>query len=184
MEEGDNFPSYCHHFRLPLVESAILYKNDRVFCENRRLHTFGGNVFVHSCVNQRWMLFFWTKSSQVANYLLEWSPPSDDENKVIWGGGNRWQLSLMYAVQTPKHEDTTVFENDWTNTWSLINFRLFFPSPKKSHARFMMSSLWRTKGFIAVSIRLFTGSSVKREWSFSLFWAPNPHSQGTMPTGI
>ena len=88
----------------------------------------------------------------------------------------------MYAVLTPNHEDRT--ENDWTNTWSVINFRLFLLSPKKSHARFMMSSLSRTKDFIAVNTRLFTGSSVKREWSFFLFWALNRRSQGTMPTGM
>ena len=46
------------------------------------------SVFVHSCVNQLRMLFFWTTTSPVANYLLERSPPSDDKNKVIWGGGN------------------------------------------------------------------------------------------------
>ena len=48
----------------------------------------------------------------------------------------------------------------------------------------MMSSLSQTKGFIAVNIRLFMDSSVKREWSFFLFWALNPCSQGTMPTGM
>ena len=44
----------------------------------------------------------------------------------------------------------------------------------------------RTHGlgtFFAVNIRLFLGSSVKHEWSFFLFWALNPRSQGMVPTG-
>ena len=134
------------------------------------------NVFVHSCVNQLWMLFFWTNTSPVSNYLLDY-----DLHRVTM------TIKLSEAVETitPKYEqDRTVFENDWTNIWSLINFRLFLVSPKKSHAWFMMSSLSRTKGFTAVNIRLFTDSSVKREWSFFLFWALNPRSQGTMPTGM
>ena len=90
----------------------------------------------------------------------------------------------MHAVLTPKHEDRTVFENDWTTIESLTNFRPFLLSPKKPHAQFMMPSLSQTKGFSAVNIRLFTGLSVKREWSFFLFWALNPRSQGTMPTGM
>ena len=91
----------------------------------------------------------------------------------------------MYAVLTPKHEDTVE-----------LSLRMIEPihgvwlisassrSLRKSHTRFMMSSLSRTKGLIVVNIRLFTGSTVKREWSFFLLWALNPRSQGTMPTGM
>ena len=120
------------------------------------------------------MLFFWTNTSP--------------ELTTSWNNLHRvtTKIKLSEAVETitPEHEqDRTVFENDWTNIWSSINFRLFLLSPKKSHTRFM-SSLSRTKGFISVNIRLFTGSSVKHEWSSFLFWALNPRSQGTMPTGM
>ena len=60
-------------------------------------------------------------------------------------------------------------------------------SPKRSHARFMTSLLSRSEPKALSSrstLRLFIGSSAKRKWSFFLFWALNPRSQGTMPTGM
>ena len=84
----------------------------------------------------------------VLYYLPERSPPSNDENKVIF---RRWEsyTFTVYALLTPKHEDRTVFENDRTNIQYGVLIRIplrpFLLSPKKSHARFMISSLSRSE---------------------------------------
>ena len=82
-------------------------------------------------------------------------------------------------------------EESWTGDWwqfpqfPLYQISASSCSPRKSHTHGLWCRRCREpKGLIAVNIRLLTGSSVKREWSFFLFWALNPRSQRTMPTGM